>query len=189
MGKIFRTVVIVCGLAVVLAACGRRPEKLVAEPESETSSTEKVGHADLARELSDIKYSQSKNGKVEWELQATGVQQALDGPTVLQQVKITYYSTDGRITVVTADSGTYDTKTKDAQLQGNVVVTTSDGATLATDSIKWDQGAGLLTGPGDVKITRSDSIIEGKGFQLSPEAETATLFQVKGVIRRGEMKL
>jgi LPS export ABC transporter protein LptC len=189
MGKIFPLAVIFFGIAATFVACGRAPEKLVVEPDSETASTGKPNLADLAQELKDIKYTQSKDGKTEWELQAQGVQQALDGPTELQRVQITYYADDARVTVVTAETGIYETKTHDAELRGNVVVTTSDGATFSTDSLKWDQANGLLSGQGEVRITRGGSTILGKGFQLAPDAESVTLFQVEGVIRQGEMKL
>jgi LPS export ABC transporter protein LptC len=186
MAKGFPALFFSLGIVVILAlaGCGSEPEKLVIEPEP--AREEPVELAEALQELRDIKYSQSKNGKTQWELTAAGVQQALDGPTQLQRVKITYYAEGGKTTIVTGDAGAYNAMTNDAELYGNVLVNVSDGTSLSTDALRWDQTAELLIGRGDVRISRAGAIIEGRGFELSPEDESITLFEVSGSIRQGE---
>jgi LPS export ABC transporter protein LptC len=176
----------------LLVTCGRKPEKLSADEgfgAEPIEQPEQAEPAEFIQELRDIKYTQSKDGRKQWELKATGVRQVLDGPTDLQHVTITYFGDDGETTTVTADAGAYDAATNNAELQGNVLVNTSDGAVISTDALHWDQQTELLTGKGNVKITRRSSIIEGKGFELSPEVETFTVFEVTGVLRKGDTDL
>jgi LPS export ABC transporter protein LptC len=191
MGKKFPFICVLCGMLILpaLVTCGRKPEKLSADDGLGAERLEQAEPAELGKftqELRDIKYTQSKGGRKQWELKATGVQQVLDGPTELQHVTITYFEDDAETTTVTADAGSYDAATNNAELQGNVLVNTSDGAVVSTDALHWDQQTELLTGKGNVKITRQRSIIEGKGFQLSPEVETFTVFEVTGILRKGD---
>lgn len=173
----------------LLVTCGRKPEKLSTDDGFGAEPVEQADQAEptkFTQELRDIKYTQSKDGRKQWELKATGVQQVLGGPAELQQITITYFGDDGKITTVTADAGSYDAATNNADLQGNVLVNTSDGAVVSTDALHWDQQTELLTGKGNVKINRQSSVIEGKGFELSPEVETFTVFEVTGILRKGD---
>ncbi len=188
MSKFFAVLLILLAAtaSAVFHSCGKAPKKL--EIEKTEAAAEDTEPAGIAQKLSGVKYTQSKDGKLEWELTATGVQQALEGPTQLQQVKITYFGDPDKITVVTADSGEYETATKNARLHGNVLVKMTDGTSLSASALVWDQATRLLTGEGQVKISQGNSIIQGTGFELSPEAETIQLFQVNGVIRQEEKK-
>ena len=176
--------------ALACTACGGKPEKLVASPEAEkiTESTVEES-AEVAQELRDVRYSQSKGDKLLWELVAKSVEQMADGPTNLEDVQTTYYSEDDKVTVLTADSGLYDSATRNVILRGNVVVTTSDGNSLKTDVLTWNQEEDLLRGDGNVTINKGNSVIEGKGFELSPSLETIEIFEVGGTIHQGDMEL
>ncbi len=189
---LLRTVSLVGAVSLLaLVSCSDKPEKLVPpEPEAPLSSVEEAeGPVGLAQELRDVRYSQSKEGRLQWELVASTVEQAADGPTSLEKVKITYYSDDGRVTVLTADSGLYENTTHNAALRGNVVVTTSDGNNLRTDALKWNQKAELLEGEGDVVMTRGGSVLKGKKFELSPEDETFRIYNVEGTVQHEDMNL
>lgn len=177
-------------VVLALASCSDEPKKLapIATLEKPTAES-KSSLPDIAQQLHQVRYTQSKGEKLQWELQADQVDQTLDGPTNLNKVKITYYSDDGKVTILTADSGQYNTVTRDAALQGNVVVEVSDGSKMTTEALKWSQSEELLRGEGDVTMIRGDSIVEGVGFELSPNLETFEMFSVKGIIRQGDVEL
>jgi len=181
------SIILSAALAPTFATCGNAPDKLAAESTEVAPGDNSM--QELAQELSNIKYTQNKDGRLQWELTAAGAQQALDGPAKLQQVKITYFSANGKTTVVTGDAGTYDTATNSAQLLGNVLVSSSDGMSLSTDSLQWDQKTELLSGSGEVRISRDQSVVRGRGFELSPEDESLKIFEVNGVIHKKEMNL
>lgn len=174
--------------AMPAASCSNKPEKLAAgEGFEEPDAKAGAPLAEVAQELHDVRYSQSKGDKLLWRLDAKTVEQAADGPIDLQSVEITYYGDDGRVTVLTADAGLYDDG--GATLSGNVTVRTSDGGRVETASIRWDQNEQRLSGEGEVTISRGDSTIRGKGFELLATVETVKIYQVSGIIRQGDMDL
>jgi LPS export ABC transporter protein LptC len=173
---------------VVLVSCGGKPERLAVEPDAGDPGRYAVEPSPrVSQELQGVTYSHSKGGSLQWELEAKSVAQVMDGPTGLEEVKITYYSDDGRVVVLVADSGEYEHSTRNATLRGNVVVTTSSGDSLKTDVLYWNQQEERLRGEGRVTMSRGHSILNGSGFELFPEIETITIYDVDGIIRQGDV--
>jgi len=177
-----------------LISCSNKPEKLAPEADNNARTDEHIAgstgeSADITQELHGVKYSESKEGRLQWELVAESVRQSGDGPTDLEDVTITYYSDDGRITVLTADSGQYESVERNAVLRGNVIVKTSDGNSLMTEAIKWNQQAETLRSEDEVIMQRGGSMLKGSGFELSPYLETFRIYNVEGTIRQGDMDL
>ena len=50
---------------------------------------------------------------------------------------------------------------KEVLLDGDIVVTTSDGAKLTSDRLEWYEGKDLLAAIGKAKITKDDLLAEG----------------------------
>jgi len=172
-----------------LAACSKKPEKLVAESEFEKPVKKAdVPLAGFGQELQSVRYAHSKDDKLQWELIAKFVEQVEDGSANLEEVKITYYSDDGTITVLTADKGLYESATQNAMVHGNVIVTRSDGDRVNTDTLRWNQQEERLEGEGNVTITRRSTVIKGKGFELTPSRETFRILNVEGVIHKGDIE-
>ncbi len=183
--------ILVVGFAVTFAiACSNKPEKLVEQEDKILAGEKEPGKSEaFSQQLHGVKYTQSQDGKPQWDLVADSVNQAIDGPAKLKGVKITYYANDGKIIVLTADTGMYEASTRDVSLEGNVIVNTSDGNHLNTQALKWDQKSGTLKGEGDVTMTRGDSVLRGKGFDLSPKSETINIYEASGTVRQKEMNL
>ena len=64
--------------------------------------------------------------------------------------------TDGRVVSVTAAHGTYDNKTKDIQVDGDVTIETTDGAALTCGKLLWTEAEGKLTAAEDAYIKQDD---------------------------------
>lgn len=177
--------------ALTPVSCGDKPEKLVAQQDAEKPGEQTAAPSvEIEQELQNVRFSHSKGDKLQWVLEARTVEQAADGPIHLKSVEITYYSDDGKITVVTADAGLYDGAGRNATLRGNVVVETSDGGHVETSAIHWNQDSQALTGEGDVTMSRGGSTIKGRGFELRPELETFRIYHVDdGIIDKGDMNL
>jgi LPS export ABC transporter protein LptC len=179
-----------CAATLAPVSCSDKPEKLAVEAEAEKPAEKKnASPTEFAQELQGVTYSQSKGDRLQWELVAKSIEQVMDGPTNLKDVKVTYYSDDGKVTVLTADEASYEDATRNTTLHGNVVITRSDDSTLSTDFLKWHQEEEMLRGEGSVMIERGESIIKGKGFELSPTRETFNIFHVEGIIHQGDMEL
>ena len=74
-----------------------------------------------------------------------------------------------------SDDGTYNKKTRVVFLTNNVVVTTSDGMTLNTDSIEWDGATDVIFTPDIVKVKRSDVVATGLGAKAFPQMKKVRL--------------
>ena len=180
---------IVC-VALFQVSCDYKPDKLSADAGGEGTVPETASPLiEMAQQLENVRFSQSKGDRLLWKLEARAVEQAADGPIGLERVEITYYSDDNRVTVLTADAGVYDGAGRSAALSGNVTVNTSDGGRVETSDVKWDQERELLTGEGKVTISRGASSITGTGFELHPNEETFSIHQVGGVLFKGDTDL
>jgi LPS export ABC transporter protein LptC len=174
----------------MVVSCSSKPEKLAIEADTDDRKIDGVGEAAaISQKLQGVKYSESKDGRLQWELVAESVRQADDGPTHLQDVEITYYSDDGKVTVLTADSGWYQSVERNALLRGNVVVRTFEGDTLMTDAIRWNQETEILSSEDEVIMKKGDSTITGRGFELFPRLEIFRIYNVQGTIHRGDVDL
>ncbi|MFI5208174.1 MAG: LPS export ABC transporter periplasmic protein LptC, partial [Gemmatimonadales bacterium] len=62
------------------------------------------------------------------------------GHTDLKKIKVTFYTPAGvETSVLTAETGWYRMRSGEMEARGNVVVVRTDGATLTTSILKYDQ--------------------------------------------------
>ena len=74
--------------------------------------------------LEKIRFVEDKHGQRTWELEAKQIQQYQDqNLMMLEDVKVTYYSTDGRVFIVSGKEGKYYQDSKNLALVGNVILT------------------------------------------------------------------
>ena len=74
------------------------------------------------------------DGRKSWELDAASAQAFKDkGTWDLQGVRVKFFGTKGSTYTVTGESGAIQTETKDMEIRGNVVTTTSEGYTFRSE--------------------------------------------------------
>ena len=76
---------------------------------------------------------------------------------------------------LTALRGAYDRGNKLISLYDDVVVVTSEGATLTTDYLKWNGNTDTITTDKPVRIQRSDVIANGLGAEAYPQMKKVIL--------------
>lgn len=76
---------------------------------------------------------------------------------------------------LTADKGDFDKAEGKVHLEQNVVITTSGGAKLTTDSLDWDRKNKLVTTEDTVHITRDNMVTTAKGVVGEPDLNKITL--------------
>lgn len=76
---------------------------------------------------------------------------------------------------LTADKGNFYKTDGAVQLEKNVVITTSYGAQLTTDSLRWDRKQQLVTTPDPVNIHRDNIVLEGNGARGEPNLKRVEL--------------
>jgi LPS export ABC transporter protein LptC len=131
-----------------------------------------LGTTEMAdQEFTDFTTMESDSGRVKWVLEAPVARvYNLKKLLVTDDPRITFYGEDGEVTsVLTADKGEYNQVTHDLTALGNVVVTTTEGYTLETETLVWLRELGEIHSEDFVKVTRGNDVVTGYGFQGYPE--------------------
>jgi len=155
----------------------------VSQPKEEEP---KVAAEDTKMNLEKVHFVEDKGGKKTWELEAQSVQQYEEqNLLILKDVKVTVYTKEGRSFVISGKEGRVHQDSKDAELSGNVILTSSDGYRLMTQSVAYDHHMKRVTTPDLVEIQGDQIRVQGKGMVVDMEARTFRIMnQVKTQWRR-----
>ncbi|HXH84419.1 MAG TPA: LPS export ABC transporter periplasmic protein LptC, partial [Candidatus Tectomicrobia bacterium] len=157
-------VVFVLGIAGLLVARSRSVDvEAVAAPPA--AADLRIKEVDLEEETSGIR----------WRLKA---EQALlyeqTGRTELRNLAVTVYERDRTWTIV-GERGDVDRESRDVEIRGNVVVTSSDGLRLETPVLRWDAQGKRLWTDAVVRLSQDRSVVDGRGLEVRIEDESATV--------------
>lgn len=120
-----------------------------------------------------IRLVEDKHGKKTWELEAKSIEQYQDkNVMVLEDVKLTFYSKDGRTFVVSGKEGRVYQDSRDMELSGNVVLTSSDGYRLRTHSVAYHHEERRVTSSDAVELEGEQIWLKGKGMLVDTESRT-----------------
>ncbi|OGP54157.1 MAG: LPS export ABC transporter periplasmic protein LptC [Deltaproteobacteria bacterium RBG_13_52_11] len=127
-------------------------EETIPEVKKDAAAT-----ADLT--LEDIHYVETKGKKKEWELKAkTGQHFRQDDYTILQDLTVTFYAEGGRTITLKGGKGSMKGR-KEIEVWEDVVITSSDGYRVETNSLRYDNEKQQIT-------TEDPVMLEGKGVQV-----------------------
>jgi len=113
------------------------------------------------------------NGEKKWELNSACADILSDVIKLDSVVAKTYG--DGGFVTLKAEKGIYDKNTKDIHLKKNVVGKSSDGATILTETLDWDQKTECVTTDALVRITKDNLFSVGRGAVGSPSLKRVEL--------------
>jgi LPS export ABC transporter protein LptC len=126
-------------------------------------------------QIKEIHIDETLEGNLRWTLDAAQAHVYEDRRvTVMKQVVVKVFSREGTWTV-TADEGTLDNQKKDVTLEGNVVVTSSDGLRMTTTTLSWLHEGRRLSTDAPVEIVRAGTTIHGRGLDVRMQEERAAL--------------
>jgi LPS export ABC transporter protein LptC len=152
------------GGAIAWKKMGRRPPPPVAVPPAQ---------ADY--QIKEIHINETLEGNLRWTLDADQAEVFdKDQRTDMKKVVIKVFTKDSTWTV-TGDQGTLDNQKRDVSIQGNVVVSSSDGLTLKTNELGWRNADRNLFSDAGVQIERAGTTITGRGFDVRMAEERAVL--------------
>ncbi len=148
-------------------------EKMERHPEVST------GGADMR--LEKIRFVEDKQGQKTWELEAKSIQHFQDqNLMVLEDVRVTVYLKEGRTLVLTGKNGKVHQDSKDMELVGDVVLTSSDGYRLKTHSLSYLHRDKIVRSSDPVEIEGEQVRLTGRGMLVEMEKKTfKVLSQVK----------
>ena len=119
---------------------------------------------------------ESKDGKLSWRLTADKILVNQDTKVFyLTNIKATLENDAGKEIVVTAEKGTADLQNKIIALRGDIQAKTNDGAILQSEIMDYTISSQQLTGSGNIKITKGDTVLTGDVLTSDVGLELITL--------------
>lgn len=125
------------------------------------------------QEARDFTLTESAAGRKNWTLRAEYAamynrQHRVDATTV----QIDFFNDEGEpYSTLVADRGTVDQRTNDLEARGNVRITTKNGVTMETDSLRFVNRTGKILSDGFVRVTRRGDVLTGYGFESDATLE------------------
>lgn len=145
---------------------------------------------DLAdQEFSDFTTMESDSGRVKWILDAPVARVYTSRKLLVTDTpRIEFYDENGEVSsVLTAEKGEYNQVTHDLTALGNVVITTSEGYTLETESLVYLRELGEIHSEDFVTVTKGNDVLTGYGFTGYPELKNVDIKRdVRAFIRDEE---
>jgi LPS export ABC transporter protein LptC len=145
-----------------------------------------TGGADMR--LEKIRFVEDKHGQKTWELEAKSIQQYQNQNIMeLEDVKVIVYMKEGRSFIISGNRGKVYQDSKDMELVGDVLLTSSDGYRLKTHSVSYHHSEKKVTTPDLVEIEGKEIHLVGTGMFVDMEAKTMKILnQVKTRWRGGK---
>ena len=153
-------------------------------------AVEKVSTEGADMQLKKIRFVEDKQGQKTWELEAESVNQYQEqNMLVLEDVKLTFYTKEGRVIYLTGKQGKVYQDSKDVDLTGDVVLTSSDGYQLKTHSASYRHSEKVVRTSDPVEIDGEQIQLTGKGMLVDVEAKTFKILSQVKTHLRGEKKI
>lgn len=138
-----------------------------------------TGGAD--QRLEKIHFVEEKHGQKIWELEAKTLSQFQEtNVLLLEDVKVIYYSKEGRIYTLIGRQGKVHQETKDMELVGNVTFTSAEGYRLTTQSVSYQHSKKQVRTSDPIKLEGEQIHLTGVGMLIDLEAKT---FKVLGQVK------
>ncbi|HER43358.1 MAG TPA: LPS export ABC transporter periplasmic protein LptC, partial [Candidatus Eisenbacteria bacterium] len=141
------------------------------------------------QEFTDFTTVESDSGVVKWVLSAP-VARVYNASKLLvtDDPRIEFYNEDGTLaSVLLAKKGEYNQVTHDLTALGDVVVTSSEGYMLETESLIWVEKLGEIHTEDFVRFVKGEDILTGYGFRSDPDLQNVEIMKdVKAYLRDGE---
>ena len=121
--------------------------------------------------LRDFKTTESDSGRVRYVMRAQIARVYANNVTRAEVVHVEFYNAGKQVSVLTAREGVLEGGRMTAI--GDVVVTSTDGTRLQTESLFWDQTLQKIRSEEFVRITRQGDaeVLTGRGLTSDPDLE------------------
>ncbi len=137
--------------------------------------------------LENVHYEKTRKGKTEWEIDAR-IARHYEGKDLLtlDSVKMTYYGSPERTVRILARQGRIKPSTKDVELLGDVLINSSDGYRLLTNSLKYCSKTSLITTNDRVILMGKSFKIEGVGMKMSIQNDRLSILHAVQTTLKGK---
>ncbi len=151
----------------LVSGCGKKSISEKSQEKIEKTVKAEVG--DIAKDQIDIKHRVhsfklegfTKSGENQWSIEGDFAK-IIDEDIILSSIKGESFGEDFSV-ILTADKGIYNRASGLTELDGNVIVTTSDGGKVSMDFARWDAKKEEIKTDSRVIIEHGGIILEGTG--------------------------
>jgi LPS export ABC transporter protein LptC len=127
--------------------------------------------------INEISYSGTKNNRVAWELTAGSATHYREKQlTTLSNVKVVFFGENNVNYTLLGKEGSYDQSAGLVTASGGVTVTSTDGVTLKTEGLKYNEKSGELTTDDRVEVTSPELNASGTGVLVDVHNERLKIF-------------
>jgi LPS export ABC transporter protein LptC len=139
----------------------------------EAEKVPKISTEGADQRLEKIRFVEEKHGRKTWELEAKAISQ-YQGEDVLflEDVRVVYYLKDGRSVTISGNQGKVHQNSKNMELTGNVLLTSTDGYRLKTQSMSYQHSNKRVTTSDPVEFEGEQIRLTGIGMMVDMEAKT-----------------
>lgn len=120
--------------------------------------------------------TETKDGKIKTILESDfAVINDEDKKAFLTEPKVKFYEDGKYQSILVADKGEVDMDTNNVKALGKCVVDTVNNEHLETTDVTYDASTKMIFSDSDIKITREDGVIYGKGFQSDTDLQNIVI--------------
>lgn len=132
--------------------------------------------ADLS--IKKVHYTQTDEGRKAWQLDAESARYFKGKEEILlEKVRAVFYDQEGETITLTGDQGKIMSNSKDMEIIGNIVATSTKGYLLYTDSLKYIMDQKKICTNDHIKITGERLKIEGEGLSMDISGENLSILR------------
>ncbi|OGP79937.1 MAG: LPS export ABC transporter periplasmic protein LptC [Deltaproteobacteria bacterium RBG_16_49_23] len=139
----------------------------------EAEKIPKISTEGADQRLEKIRFVEEKHGRKTWELEAKAISQYQgENILLLEDVKVIYYLKDGRSITISGNRGKVHQDSKNMELVGNVLLISTDGYRLKTESMSYQHSSKQAATSDPVEFEGEQIRLTGKGMLVDMEAKT-----------------
>jgi KDO2-lipid IV(A) lauroyltransferase len=161
-------------MAVILGA-------LSACSESKPPEAPPGGPSDVTSAMAGVRVRETVDGRLKWILTGDSAEtNETTRETMITDLHVDFYNEKEEVySVLTADTGVLRRSNNDMTGHGHVRVVTTDGDTLTTEQLDWDNRKGRVRTKEPFRLARPDGVIAGRGFDSDPGLRNYTTEDVR----------
>ncbi len=120
--------------------------------------------------MDDYRLTETSRGVRQWVMDSTRMRRFQGREEVeLVTVHMDFYRQGEHFSVLVADSGQVNPRTRAVHVWGHVDITTEDGRRLETEDLHFDNATGRIANEVFNRFTRGDDVLTGVGLDATPD--------------------
>lgn len=152
--------------------CGRSDQPAAAAGGVPVKGVPAASPAGPVQEFTDYTLTESEQGVRAWVLGSRSMRRFADREDVdLVDVHIDFYKAGQHWSVLDADSGRVNQRTRAVHVWGTVDIRTDDGRRLETPELFYDNETGRIRNDVANRFTRGTDVLTGNGLDATPDLE------------------